>query len=349
MTVGAFMLPARQVCLYQDNPSHFTSVQLAVLSILEHEPLWQIHVSIPECPAWLEQWLSQFQSVRLYNEKYGQSGWDVKPEIILSLLDLLKDEVIWFDSDMILTAPVSPYIDRFPASTLIVAEEPPGPFAPGSALRTNGWGRPIGRSIRKSINSGFIRVSVGHRTLISAWREALKDARYRKAQELDWWLRPAPFYGDQDALSALLGSKDYSDVPIVFLRNGIEIAQCHGPDGYPWQRRIMNAFRRMPALVHAQGKKPWLAEGRTLVHLDVSPYKLAALRYKKNIKDTDWLQIHTVGGRILMSMTFGEPNLAGLAPSLAAVCRRIGGRCISAFRPRKSGSDFQSPGSNVLD
>jgi hypothetical protein len=334
------MLPARQVCLYQDNPSHFISVQLAVLSILEHEPLWQVHVSIPKCPGWLEQWLSKFESVRLYNKNYGQNGWDVKPEIILTFLDLLQEDVIWFDSDIILTGPVSPYIERFPASTLIVAEEPPGQFPPGSVLRTNGWGRSVGRSISKSINSGFIRVSNGHRELISAWREALTDERYRKAQGLNWWLRPAPFYGDQDALSALLGSKDYSDVPIVFLRSGIEIAQCHGPDGYSWQRRIANAFKGMPALIHAQGKKPWLTEGRTLVYLDVSPYKLVALRYKNDVKDTDWLQIHTTIGRILMRITFGEPNLAGLVPSSAAACRRIGGRWLAAFRPRKRRLDF---------
>jgi hypothetical protein len=335
------MLPARQVCLYQDNPSHFISVQLAVLSILEHEPLWQVHVSIPTCPRWLEQWLSKFESVRLYNKNYGQNGWDVKPEIILSFLDLLKEDVIWFDSDIILTCPVSPYIERFPASTLIVAEEPPGQFPPGSVLRTNGWGRSMGRSISKSINSGFIRVSNGHRELISAWREALTDERYRKAQGLNWWLRPAPFYGDQDALSALLGSKDFSNVPIAFLRSGIEIAQCHGPDGYSWRRRIANAFKGMPALIHAQGKKPWLTEGRTLVYLDVSPYKLVALRYKNDVKDTDWLQIHTTIGRILMRITFGEPNLAGLVPSLAAACRRIGGRWLAAFRPRKRRLDFQ--------
>jgi hypothetical protein len=343
------MLPVRQVCLYQDNPSHFISVQLAVLSILEHEPLWQIHVSIPECPAWLVQWLSQFHSVRLYNKKYGQSGWDVKPEIILSFLDLLNEDVMWLDSDIILTAPISPYIDRFPASTLVVAEEPPGEFPPGSALRTNGWGRSVGRCISESINSGFIRVSEGHRALISAWREALTDERYRKAQEQDWWLRPAPFYGDQDALSALLGSKDYSDVPLVFLRNGIEIAQCHGPDGYSWQRRIWNAPKRMPALVHAQGKKPWLVEGRTLLYLDVSPYKLAALRYKDEIRDSEWLQTHTAIGRILMRITFGEPNLAGLIPSLIAAGRRMGGRCLAAFRSREPKPASQNSNSNVLD
>lgn len=335
------MLPARHVCLYQDNPSHFTSVQLAVLSILEHEPLWQIHVSIPECPPWLEDWLSQFPPVRLYRENYGQSGWNVKPEILLYFLDRFKEEVIWLDSDIILTAPVSSYIDRFPASTLIVAEEPPGQFPPGSALRTTGWGRPIGRSISKSINSGFIRISESHRRLISAWREALTDERYRKAQELNWWLRPAPFYGDQDALSGLLGSKDYSDVAILFMRNGVEIAQCHGPDGYSWQRRIMNSFRKMPALIHAQGKKPWLAEGRTLVYLDVSPYKLAALRYQDAIKDADWLQIHTPIGRMLMGITFGEPNLAGLAPSLIEACRRFGGQCLAVFRARTPRLDFR--------
>jgi hypothetical protein len=342
------MLPARHVCLYQDNPSHFTSVQLAVLSILEHEPLWQIHVSIPECPPWLDQWLSQFPSVLLYNKNYGQSGWNVKPEMLLHLLDLFKEEIIWLDSDIILTAPVSSYIDKFPASTLIVAEEPPGQFPPGSTLRTNGWGRPIGRSISKSINSGFIRVSEDHRQLITAWREALTDERYRKAQALNWWLRPAPFYGDQDALSALLGSKDYSDVPIVFLRNGIEIAQCHGAEGYSWQRRIKNACKRMPALIHAQGKKPWLPEGRTLVYLDVSPYKLAALRYEDDVKDSDWLQIHTFVGRILMKITFGEPNLAGLFPALLAAGRRVGGKCFATFRLRTR-LYFQRSNSNTFD
>jgi hypothetical protein len=337
------MIPTRHVCLYQDNPSHLISVQLAVLSILEHEPLWQIHVSVPDCPTWLEQWLGRFASVNLYKKNYGQNGWDVKPEIILTLLDLIKEgiaEAIWFDSDIIMTAPISPYLDRFPASTLIVAEEPPGPFPPGSALRTSGWGRPIGRSISKSINSGFIRASECHRHLISAWREALRDKRYRHAQELNWWLRPAPFYGDQDALSALLGSKDYSDIPIVFLRSGIEIAQCHGANGYSWQRRIANAFKGLPALIHAQGKKPWLAEGRAFVYLDVSPYKLAAFRYKNEIRDSDWLLIHTTIGRILMRITFGEPNLAGLIPSLTTAFRRIAGRCVAVFRPRQSRLDF---------
>jgi hypothetical protein len=342
------MISARHVCIYQDDPRHFVSLQLAVLSILEHEPLWQIHVTVPDCPEWLEQWLSEFQPVRLYNKSYGQSGWNVKPEIILFFLRLLKEDIMWLDSDIILTAPVSPYIGQFPASTLIVAEEPPGPFPPGSILRTNGWGKPIGRSISKSINSGFIRVSNSHCKLMSAWREALTDERYRKAQGLNWWLRPAPFYGDQDALSALLGSKDHSDVPIVFLRSGIEIAQCHGPDGYAWQRRIANAFKGMPALIHAQGKKPWLSEGRTLVHLDVSPYKLAALHYKEDIEESDWLRIHTTIGRFLMRITLGEPNLAGLVPSLVETGRRMGGRCLAAFRSRRPPLDFQEPNSSKV-
>jgi len=205
---------------------------------------------------------------------------------LLSFLDLLQEEVMWFDSDIILTAPVSPHISRFPASTLIVAEEPRGRFPSGSVFRTSGWGQTIGRSIDKSINSGFIRVSNDHRRLICAWREALTDERYRKSQQLDWWLRPGPFYGDQDALSALLGSKDYSDVALAFLQNGVQIAQCHEAGGYSWQHRIVNVLRGCPPLVHAQGKKPWLQEGRALVYLDVSPYKLVAFRYKDDI----WIQ-----------------------------------------------------------
>jgi hypothetical protein len=330
------MTTARHVCLYQDSPEHFVSAQLAVLSIVTHEPFWKIHMNIPDCPDWLERWLARFSAVRLYKKRYGQSGWDVKPEVILAFLELLKEDVMWCDSDILLTGAISPFLARFPPSTIVVAEEPPGHFPSGSLFRTRGWGFPTGRSLSTSINSGFIRVSASHSELLSAWRDALQDERYRAVQAMDWWLRPGEFYGDQDALSALLGSKDYSDIPIAFLQNGVNIAQCHGAAGYSPLRRIVNFFGRMPALIHAQGKKPWLPEGRQHVFLDVSPYKLAAMSYRSDLEDTDWLRIHTMTGKILMKITFGEPNLAGLMPSLIATSRRAGGRFRALFRTRRT-------------
>ena len=128
---------------------------------------------------------------------------------------------------------------------------------PGSGARTRAWGLRPGRFLETTVNTGVLRVTEGHRALLEDWERLLAREDYRDAQSRHATERPVHLVGDQDALTALLGSEPYSDFRLHLLRRGHDIAQCAGPSGFTPVERIASLPTGVPPLLHAVGVKPW--------------------------------------------------------------------------------------------
>jgi hypothetical protein len=177
-----------------------------------------------------------------------------------------------------------------------------------------------------------LRVTPAHVELLEAWRAMLDAESYRAAKSLSYPDRPMHQKGDQDVLDALINSSAYSEVPVVMLRRGIEIAQCHGPAGYSPMERMRSLARGngLPRIVHAQAEKPWERKPHRrdsvaswawsaylALHADLSPYTVTASQYATEIGEpADWLAPSTRLGTILRKASRGNAVLPELPLAL---------------------------------
>ena len=331
------ILRVRQVCLYQDSEQHYVSIQLAVLSIREHEPTWRVNVYLTSKNSWLVEWLNRYSDIDVYFTRPALNGFNAKPFVIEACLERTQNEVIWFDSDMILTRPISRWLDEVHVENLVIAENPPSNWPEGSETRTRGWGFITGRRVTQTINSCFIRFNQNHRELLRAWSQSLSREDYVASQLVHWSERPAYFLGDQDALAALLGAEQFRHIGLTLLRNGVDIAQCYYADGYAWNHRLLYGIRRPPLIIHAQGEKPWIKQEKMPVYLDVCPYKLIAAKYTNELHERDWLQTQTITGRLLTQICRRHLSLSGLLPAIFTASRRYLSLLKHPFRNRING------------
>ena len=297
------------VLIHHDHPEHWEGFRLAVTSVLRHCPGEQILASCPNAPAGLVRWLSEICTAGVYTgPDFAGIGWDVKPKILLWALDLGHEQVLWLDADIIVATDFRSRLPPDP-SIFVASEEYAFAGTQGSEARTAAWNLPKGRTLKRTVNSGVIRVGQHHRKLLEDWAALLLSPEYRV---------PRPGYGDktqtrhtghgrrlrrrrwqfslslatdQCALTALLGSAQYEDLCLHLLRSGRDIAQCCGPSGFTPLERVGSLLWGPPPLVHAQGVKPWYQGaawrrsgsrmGRLRiayedVHLRLSPYSIAA-------------------------------------------------------------------------
>ena len=338
------------VCMYEDRPDALDGVKLAVITLARYEPDLPVFLVSPGATPTLREWLSQYPQVELRDEPIAESGWDVKPVLLHRRLEDGHRSVLWMDSDILLT-------DRFPrilheadARTCIVAQEfywgelrsgrrlaqvseewnrgaTSARGGAGLATRTTAWGLRPGRPLPGAVNSGIIRVTKEHLPLLDEWQSLLRDPLYRRAQAAPWYERPPHLMGDQDVLSALLGSAEFA-IPVELLRRGVEIAQCGGPSGYMPMERLRTLTRRgrVPPLVHSMVGRPWepridasagslevrLAAYKQALHFELSPYAAIAREYADALGSPPWLTVRTRTGRMLTRLFRDDPVLQGL-------------------------------------
>jgi hypothetical protein len=156
------------------------------------------------------------------------------------------------------------------------------------------------------------------------WWEVLQSSPYQDSQKREWRLRPVHMLSDQDVLTALLSSKEFSEVPIHILRRGKQILQFNGVYGYTVAERIGGLLGDTPAFIHSFGGKPWsekwelepsvdLREFIKKVYLDLSPYTLSARQFSGELAcDIEWMEPHYALSRILRALGMGCPELVGL-------------------------------------
>src|ERR1039458_6048690 len=329
LTVGKTHLPPR-ICVYEDRAEAMDGLILMGESLCAADKDISPHLTVPEAPDSVRAWgRSRPEVVLSTSQPVGATGWDVKPWLLLQELSEGRQEVLWLDSDLIVTAPVSRILLDFPRDSLIFAEE----WIRSKTSASQFWGLPSVRPV-VLFNNCFIRVTQAHRPLLERWAQMTRDPRYREAQALPFERRPIEARHDGWLLIALLESEEFCDVPFDCIRLGRHIAQCAGSSGYRPTDRLLDLYRGLPPLIHGLGRKPWDATRggsriqRYLLDLatDVSPYVLAARRVARSLDmHEEWLEAPPSPGAILRGLTAGHPGMAGLPLAIPhAIFEKVG-------------------------
>jgi hypothetical protein len=137
---------------------------------------------------------------------------------------------------------------------------------------------------------------------------------------------------DQDVLFALLGSEEFSRLPLRYLRGGLDVIHCGGALGYSLRMRLAGLFHRVPTFLHAISGKPWWVLSAEYANIhgrwftfyrrllqETSPYVREAKRFRAAIAmNAPWLDHHTVLGSLLRLFGLGHFALCGLPLTVAA-------------------------------
>jgi len=313
------------ICVVEDRVICEPCLKLLVLSLKMHCPNLPINVYYPPAGERFIKWIETVPQVRLRTERLAIGlGWNVKPHAILQLLDEGFEEVVWIDSDIILHDEMSPTFSNLNTDILVatehtLSEERSDP----DALRARLWGLPVGRVLPYGLSSGVVRATRSHYRLMAAWRKLLQSSEYLDSQQKPWNQRPVHMLGDQDVLTALLTSKEFSNIPLKILRRGKDIIQFTGVYGYTVAERLRNLLGDGPVFIHSGAGKPWseqwplkpegLREYIKEVYLDLSPYTLSALRFRGELGCLeDWMSPHYKFSKLLRVLGIGSLGLSGL-------------------------------------
>jgi hypothetical protein len=313
------------VCVYEDRADCMLGVKLLAKSALRHEPAWHLHTFLRNASSGDLAWLRSSSNVTVREEfTTAQTGWSVKPELITKMIHETQGPVMWCDSDILIARPISPAVSRIPRTTLVATQEYCWGRRRGSKSRTKGWEWDEARPLKTTVNTCWMRIDPSHIPLMQAWSQALSSPAYIKAQSSHWSTRPIHLVSDQDVFTALLATSRFANVPIHLLRNGVDIAQCFQKDGYTAHHRLFNAaMGRVPALIHAQGAKPWNLEKKD-PDLAFSPYAVMASEYVASEGfSSEWLPPAEVSGGRLRTRLLRDPNLCALLPAVRQTLTRV--------------------------
>lgn len=308
------------VCVHEDRASALVGVKLLVLSLKRHCPDLRIVVSAPSAPDEFVQWCAGELTVILRTHRPGTgTGWNVKPSLLLDLLDQGHEEVVWLDSDIALAGDFRPLLYTCEAETLVVSQAQYWDIYQRGTTRTELWNLTPGRPLPFLVSSGFIRVTEHHRPLLEAWQDLLQTPAYIRAQARTLYRRPVHMLGDQDVLTALLASDQFAHVPMMFLKRGRDIILTVGPAGYTIGERLTSLWHRRSApLIHIGGVKPWELPltGRSRyyerVYQETSPYAWVARPYARKLGEVMvGLQPRTLAARVMRAVTFDHPAMQG--------------------------------------
>lgn len=319
-----------KLCIYEDRADGLIGLKILLASLARHCPENKVTVfTNAEMARSLDTSSAQVE-IRLIK---SAEGWNIKPTVLQELLNEGAETVTWIDSDVVLTRPVDLTFKDLDASVFVGAEEQPWRKKAGSASRVVFWGLKHGRDI-PTVNSCILRVTSRHLDLLAAWKDLLKRDDYLAFQKREWNERPIEMLGDQDALTALLGSDRFAGIPLHLLPQGIQIAQCHNADGYSARFRIGNLRDGLPPIVHAQGEKPWRNKRRDL-YLELSPYIYACYPffYALTPQEQETLKRKRLSAHMLNALTGGNANLAGLIPAVGREAARRAYRLLKPANP----------------
>lgn len=292
------------------------------------------------------EWARKFDRVTLHTQRISGdfSKYDVKPHALLTLLDRGFDDVIWIDSDIIVGPGFDTLFDGLPRDVLVVTEEALGPsHEDPDAVRCRLWGFPVGRVLPFCVNTGVMRVTGQHRSVMERWRELLDSAPYREAQQKDWSDRGVHMVSDQDVFTALLSSRECADVPLKLLKRGADVLQYFGLYGYTVRERLHHLLHGLPPIIHSMGHKPWWPAGERKpggyarfmdLYLQMSPYTQHAQRYGEDLVSDDWIKAVSPLARALRAAAFGSIPLSGMAMAMAADGLRLARSATNRFRSR---------------
>jgi hypothetical protein len=335
------------ICLAEDREACEPSLKLLLLSLNAHCSGTAINLFYPPAKDGFLTWIKKCPQVRLQKDHLTNGyGWNVKPQAIMRMIDQGFDEVIWIDSDVIVNRNILHTFNKLKDDIVVTTEDALGDERDDrNALRARLWGFPVGRVLPFGLNTGVLRITKNHYQLMQRWWKLLHSNTYQDYQKREWRERPVHMLGDQDVLTALLTSKEFSEIPIHVLRRGKHILQFNGVYGYTVPERMRNLFADRPAFIHSFGGKPWserwqlklsanLREYIKKVYLDLSPYTLSAIQFRQELEcDTEWMEPHFVLSRILRVLGMGYPALVGLPMAVFADLARVAKYVRKSLRP----------------
>ena len=114
------------ICIGEDRRSCEHALKLLLISLSRHNAGTPVVVFYPPADQEFIDWAKTLDleniSVRRTWPR-GASGWNVKPHMMLALLDEGYREIFWIDSDVLVTGNVPAAIGRLPGDILVAAEE----------------------------------------------------------------------------------------------------------------------------------------------------------------------------------------------------------------------------------
>jgi hypothetical protein len=316
----------RTLCVYEDRHSDIVGVKLLLRSLARHAPDEHTLLFFPDAPEDVRAFAAaQGDRVTLCEPPPGRlAGWNMKPGLMRYLLDEGWDEIVFIDSDIILTGPLEQVMPPLPEGTLGVTQEYRYALHNGGPYRTRQWGMTPGTDRPTTLNTCVLRITNAHRPLLDRWEQLSRSAAYQEAQSRPWTQRPLHMVGGQDVLTAMLGSDEFAHVDVHFAQRGADIAQCFMEDGYTTPERLGSLFRTRPAMVHAQGGKPWRPGDIDKLYVQLSPYAAAADAYADELPEVRaWSRPRSAPARLLHGLALGHPALRGVPTALAREVRRI--------------------------
>jgi hypothetical protein len=317
------------ICVAEDRPENEPGLQVLISSLSSTNSKTNVVLFCPKPTAAFRSWLKQFSQVELREQKVpGSYGWNVKPHALLTVLDEGHPEAIWLDSDIAVTGRLDAAFNDLDAECVVLTEEAlwGQERDDEGAARARAWQLEVGRVLPFVANTCVMRVTTQHYSLLRRWKEILESDCYRRAQEKVFAARPTHMGSDQDVLTALLASREFSSVPIKFLRRGRDIIQYFGPLGFTLPERFRSLFT-LPTFIHSQGPKPWAVKQATQssslkerikeriygLYADVSPFVVYATRLPIDfIGGRDCLKPRTRSGAVMMMIGLRSPALTGL-------------------------------------
>jgi lipopolysaccharide biosynthesis glycosyltransferase len=302
------------------------------------------------------RWLGAYPQVQLRADCLSNGySWNVKPQAIKHLLDAGFDEVIWIDSDVLVTRDIRPLFRALDQAVFVAADHTHAPDRDdGAALRAQLWQLSVGRVLPTALNSGVLRATRRHYHLMERWWDLLQSEEYQSCQQREWRKRGIHMLGDQDVLTALLTSTEFAQIPLRTLRRGKHIVQFDGIWGYTTLERTRNLLGDGPTFIHSIGGKPWvvrweserpkhLGEYVKMVYLDMSPYTLSSAKFTEVLgRETNWMRAHYKLSSILRFLAMHHPALTGLPMALFADIARLIKRVHQSL-VRKNRLPFQIP------
>lgn len=326
----------RVYCLSEDRED--IGLRLAILTLRKFCPDDVVFLYRPNSSLEFIEWLKAFPSVNLIpGLPEGAKSWNCKPHVMIPLLEQGYEEVIWLDSDILLTRNPSYLFDQLPPEVLVGTEEPPSLPNHGSAIRTTGWNLPQGRNYPVTLNSCVVRATKNHLPLLYRWKEMLHDQAYIHMQGQPFHLRPVHMMSDQDVLNALIGSKEFESIPVRFLRGGRDVIHAGGALGHSLSARLAGLFHRIPPFIHGAAGKPWyifdpayashhprnVTFYRRLLQ-ELSPYVTEARKYRTEVgTPCPWMAKHSIPGVLLRTAGLGHFALRGLPLTTVATAINI--------------------------
>jgi hypothetical protein len=325
------------ICITEDRAEFEVPVKLLLLSLAKHCEDLAVKLFYPPATDNFTAWIKQFSQVDLDTRPLpGAKGWNVKPQALLALLEAGNDTVLWIDSDIIVTRDFRNDLNRLNSQAIVATEEALwGNYSDTKAWRAQRWGLSIGREFPFTLNTAVLRVTRSHIPLLLEWQRLLDTEAYKCAQVLHADQRPGHMFGDQDVLTALLTSREFSDIEVRFLRRGSDIIQYFGLSGYTCAERLRNIINGPARFVHSQVFKPWVKfkKPRSIenvrdfldsLYLDLSPYTLAALKYKRDLKEScPWMRPQSVTAALMRILGLWHAPLVGLPIAAMADFVRI--------------------------